>query len=182
MSRLTHLEKFEKFCNRKGTEECWEWLGRLSYKGYGRITWYGKEETTNRVSWKIHKGPIPDGLHVLHKCDNPPCVNPNHLFLGTNDDNVKDKMEKGRHKSISGEEHYSKKFPEKLARGVNHGKRKHPESVRRHEEHPMAKLTFEKAEEIRRYYTENDVTQMNVADLFNVGRTTVQQVIYNKRW
>lgn len=82
-----------------GPDECWVWAGGTSQKGYGKMRCVpgGNYQYTHRVSWAVHNGPIPDGLHVLHHCDNPPCCNPNHLFLGTNDDNVADKMSKNRH-------------------------------------------------------------------------------------
>lgn len=76
---------------------CWVWTRGRHGKGYGLFHVPGKTiQKTHRVSWEMHNGEIPDGLHVLHRCDNPPCVNPEHLFLGTNQDNVDDKVAKGR--------------------------------------------------------------------------------------
>lgn len=72
---------------------CWIWNGPFT-RGYGKA---GKR-WAHRLSWEAFKGQIPEGLHVLHKCDTPPCVNPGHLFLGTHRDNVRDCMAKGRHK------------------------------------------------------------------------------------
>lgn len=74
---------------------CWAWTGRLDDKGYARFE-YGPHQLAHRVSWEIHNGPIPMGLCVLHTCDNPPCCNPAHLFLGTRHDNVRDMDQKGR--------------------------------------------------------------------------------------
>lgn len=81
----------------KGTEnQCWEWVGHRLPKGYGTFG-LGKDSFyAHRVSWIVAYGDIPSGMMVLHKCDNPPCCNPHHLFLGTNDDNMKDRDEKGR--------------------------------------------------------------------------------------
>lgn len=78
---------------------CWIWTGSQTPKGYGYF-WFtgGKWRSAHRASWEIHNGPIPDGLHVLHRCDNPPCVNPAHLFLGTGLDNSRDCYRKGRAK------------------------------------------------------------------------------------
>lgn len=75
---------------------CWLWLGGTNAKGYAHFKYDNVQRRANRFSWEAHKGPIPDGLHVLHSCDNRLCVNPDHLFLGTNQDNVDDKIKKGR--------------------------------------------------------------------------------------
>ncbi len=72
---------------------CWEWQGRRYPTGYGRS---GHQVYSHRRSWEITNGPIPRGLHVLHKCDNPPCVRPDHLWLGTHADNMHDRDRKGR--------------------------------------------------------------------------------------
>jgi len=74
---------------------CWEWQGTRSLQNYGRFT-YRNSRLAHRFSYFIHKGEIPDGQCVLHKCDNPPCVNPDHLFLGDRGVNNKDRNEKGR--------------------------------------------------------------------------------------
>ena len=76
--------------------ECWEWQGAFWSTGYGRAYISGKSVGAHRVVFEIFKGPIPPGFCVLHKCDNPRCCNPAHLFLGTHKDNVKDKVIKGR--------------------------------------------------------------------------------------
>jgi len=75
---------------------CRVYVGSKSNKGYGRIWWNGQLHQAHRISYEVNIGPIPAGKHVLHRCDNPPCVNPEHLFVGTNMDNVQDKIVKGR--------------------------------------------------------------------------------------
>lgn len=78
------------------TQSCWVWTGGKRRKGYGCLEWEGKKRGAHRVSWELHFGPVPDGLHVLHRCDNPPCIRPEHLFLGTNLENHADRVAKLR--------------------------------------------------------------------------------------
>lgn len=80
------------------TNNCWEWSGTNNYR-YGLLRTCGKMVRAHRISWEIHFGTIPAGLHVLHKCDNTLCVNPDHLFLGTHFDNMQDMAKKGRWKN-----------------------------------------------------------------------------------
>lgn len=75
---------------------CWLWLQYRKPKGYGRWCINGVRCYPHRIAFELWKGPIPLGLKVLHKCDNPPCCNPDHLFLGTNLDNIIDSVKKGR--------------------------------------------------------------------------------------
>ena len=78
---------------------CWLWTGTLAGRDQRpRLCFDGKQGYAHRASWLLHRGPIPDGLQVLHRCDTPLCVNPNHLFLGTQLDNVRDAKAKGRHR------------------------------------------------------------------------------------
>lgn len=100
---------------------CWDWSGSKDVRGYGRLNVNNVPELVHRLSWAFHCGPIPEGEQVLHKCDNPPCSNPEHLFLGNHADNVADMWSKGRARPK-----------------VHHG-----------QEHGMAKLTDEQIYEIR---------------------------------
>lgn len=76
---------------------CWLWTAGTTKAGYGQAASAGLNRYAHRVSWRLTHGPVPDGLWVLHKCDNPPCLNPAHLFLGTAKDNAMDREAKGRH-------------------------------------------------------------------------------------
>jgi hypothetical protein len=77
-----------------GPDECWEWTAYRLPAGYG--TFGRPTTTTHRIAWQLTNGPIPEGMFVCHKCDNPPCVNPAHLFVGTQQDNLRDMWSKGR--------------------------------------------------------------------------------------
>lgn len=83
--------------------DCWEWNSRKDKNGYGVFTLNKKPVKAHRYSYELYNGPIINSLHVLHKCDNPSCINPAHLFLGTAADNAKDRNNKGRTKGAAGE-------------------------------------------------------------------------------
>jgi hypothetical protein len=89
----------------RGETACWEWTGSKDRKGYGRLGIAGIPELAHRIAYRLHRGEIPEGAHVCHHCDNPSCVNPMHLFVGTNADNMRDMVEKGRQSHPVGEQH-----------------------------------------------------------------------------
>ncbi len=109
-SSIPIKERFGNFVGLKTPSGCMEWQGYIHKNGYGAIC-SGKRSHSiyaHRAAWEIVNGKIPDGLHVLHKCDNRRCVNVDHLFLGTHDDNMADCVAKGRHSR--GESHYAVKL------------------------------------------------------------------------
>ena len=99
--RKTQLERFPSLIERfmakvEVTHHCWNWVGAKRWVGYGVIGSNGKTPTSSRVAYELFKGEIPDGFCVLHTCDNPACVNPDHLWLGTQSNNIVDMVLKGR--------------------------------------------------------------------------------------
>jgi len=93
-------KRFEKFFIKSEDESCWLWLGTKMTTGYGQFRLSPPKRATvgaHRMSWELYHGPIPDGMYVLHKCDVRACVRPDHLFLGSQKDNVHDMISKGRY-------------------------------------------------------------------------------------
>lgn len=100
--RIPIEQRFLKHFVRGSEVECWLWTGGKQSDGYGAIGVGGrtnKKIGAHRLAWELSNGNIPKGLHVLHKCDNPPCVNPSHLRVGTNLENMQDRGRKGRCKA-----------------------------------------------------------------------------------
>jgi len=145
-------------------DECWEWQSARS-NGYGLLgNWPKSGIYAHRLAYELEHGPIPAGLFVCHDCDNPPCVNPAHLFLGTQADNLADMATKGR-----------------SAIGDRNGSRTHPERVPRGERHPQAKLTSQEAGEIRSLALAGWL-QQDIADAYGVTFSLVSQIKRGVIW
>lgn len=116
---MSMRERFEKRVQRGEKDECWLWLGQINYAGYGIFSpagisgGRGDRAMAHRVAWELENGPIPKGKVICHKCDNPPCCNFNHLFCGTQLDNVKDCISKGRNRGPCGEKSSTAKLTSK---------------------------------------------------------------------
>lgn len=88
--------RFWSRASKPSLNACWEWQGGKTSDGYGASAIRNKSALAHRVAWELANGPIPAGMEVCHRCDNPPCVNPAHLFLGSHADNIRDMFAKGR--------------------------------------------------------------------------------------
>ncbi len=93
---ISLADKIKAGVKRGEPDECWEWQKNRIKRGYGQLGHMGKALMAHRVAWEVAFGPIPEGLQVCHSCDNPPCCNPAHLWLGTQADNNRDMVAKGR--------------------------------------------------------------------------------------
>lgn len=135
------------------TESCWNWTAGVTHNGYGRFKVRGKTRRAHRISLFIATGTYPtDEICVCHKCDNPRCVKPEHLFLGTTSDNLKDRDAKGRLRPV---------------KGVKHG---------------MARLTEEEVTRIRSLYPFSGLTQTAIAETFGISRRMVGNIVSYKNW
>lgn len=148
---IPEIERF--FSSVDKTESCWNWTGYCDANGYSRITIRSELFLGHVLSYLLHYGPIPDKLHVCHSCDNPKCVNPKHLWLGTHQENMKDRNEKGRC-GVSG----------RYGEDIN-----------------TSKLTEEQVREIRSC-VEKGAKQTQMAKRFGVSRSTINSLIKRRTW
>jgi hypothetical protein len=209
--RLSLRDRFALQFTRRGSDGCWTWSGVRDRDGYGKLRDAGKRLRAHRVSYTLHVGPIPDGMFVLHRCDSPPCVNPAHLFLGTNLDNIADRHAKardakglssGRHtkpeRTARGDRNGARLYPERLlrgeklsaimrrvaARGNRNGKHTKPECTPRGERNGAAKLTEAQVAEIRSRYVRGSRDRGVVAlgAEFGVDQSTISAIVRGLAW
>jgi len=137
---------------RRGENECWNYMGHLDKDGYGRIDYGGKKILTHRLIYEFTFGKILNQLQVLHHCDNPRCCNTKHLFLGTQVDNIKDMILKNRHRGAAGE------------------KNSH------------CKLTTKQVIRIKKLYSSGSYTQKNLGIKFKVTQGVISKIIRGELW
>lgn len=145
---------------------CWIWTGGRGRGGYGRIHDRTLKRTVyaNRVSYELVNGPLAEGMHALHRCDNPPCVRPDHLFAGTLKDNHDDMVAKGR--KPKGEQHWSRLHPKLRVRGERQGR---------------AKLNDAAVRDIRRRFA-NGESRLGLANEYGVSWPVVDGVVKRTLW
>ena len=148
------LERFWNKVDIGTPSDCWEWAAAKNSFGHGRFRIGDTVYQAHRLAWQFAYGAIPEGLFVCHHCDNPSCVNPYHLFLGTQKDNMQDAARKGRtaHNSVKGERHGSHK------------------------------LTKDEVLEIRKLLAEGERLQRDIGDKFGVNRRTVSNIKHGNTW
>lgn len=144
-------ETFWKHVDKQG--DCWLWMGALT-NGYGQVHVNNRHGYAHRFSWEFVNGQIPDGMVICHHCDVKRCVNPKHLFIGTQLDNVRDCIAKGRFKS-------------KPLYGSDNG---------------FAKLDEIRVANIRNDYSSGDKSVRGLAAIYGVSKSTIWNVISNKYW
>lgn len=136
---MSVLDRFEKKVNKFGSSGCWIWLACRNREGYGTFSLHGVQ-LAHRVAWQLYKGPIPNDptynkgpyrstpSNVLHNCDNPSCVNPEHLFLGTHAENILDSVIKKRWNRPTGENCHLAKLTSEIVREIRCQKKLSEES------------------------------------------------------
>ena len=150
------VEKFWKYVDKNGPihpvcGQCWVTTASPNV-ARAQIRIRGIKIRVSRVSWEIHNGPAPEGMNILHKCDNPRCVNPDHLFLGTQYDNVRDCIDKGRSRKCHGELH------------------------------SCTHLTEKDIVDIRNVYAEESYSQKSLAEFYGVTQGTIGKIIRRRTW
>lgn len=153
--RGTVAERFWRNVDRSaGDDECWLWTGTTNSYGYGQLSINNRKRVATHIAWELTNGPVPDGLHMCHHCDNPPCVNPSHLFPGTRSDNMQDMQSKGR-----------------ITRNPVKGS-----------DQPNSKLVESDIPIIRNRYAAGGVTTYEIAKDYGVDPAIIQGIIRRKRW
>ena len=145
------IDKFKLYTKETNTN-CIEWIAGKTKDGYGIVNYNGNSKLAHRVSYELFVDKIPKNMCVCHKCDNPSCVNPNHLFIGTHKDNMNDMKLKQRRKNVNC-----------------------------NEKNGRAKLTIEKANKIRLEKSQGK-TLKELALIFNVGISTISRVCRMENW
>lgn len=164
-SQALIVDPIARFWDRVGkTDGCWTWSGQIDPDGYGVLPVRTRPVRAHRFSWTLHYGPIPPGMAVLHRCDNPPCVRPDHLWLGTLGDNNRDRSRKGR-----------------SATGLQAGPHLHPETRPRGERVYGAELTESAVREIRERFRAGE-TCAAMAAAYGVSPSTLENIVRRRTW
>lgn len=170
MRKYTPEERIAAFWNKidqsGGEDVCWLWTGAINSSGYGHFRVADKIRGAHQIVYDLLVAAIPDGLYVLHTCDNRACCNPKHLFLGTHQDNMDDMAQKGRRIRLIGNANPAHQHPE----------------IRQGERNGRAKLTVDEVLDIRRRYAEEHISQTALGKDYGISQTVVSMIVLRKIW
>lgn len=164
ITALPMMDRFREKFDKRGDDECWPWIGTIGKNrgGYGLFKMTdGKQRKAHRMMYELEIGPIPAGRLVCHKCDNPPCVNPAHLFVGTPADNVADMMAKGRNLS---------------------GMTVHPDRAAKGEKNGVSLFTSDEIREIRRAFAAREKKQRELAMIYDTTQSYISAIVRRRPW
>lgn len=166
-SGISEVDRFGEKCEPVPFSGCLIWTAASVPFGYGVFFYEGRQQYAHRVAWQIENGAIPDGLHVLHRCDTPACVSVRHLFLGTLRDNAQDMVKKGRSRGgpPSGDRN-----PMRMYRGLLSGER-----------NGNAKFNRTQIDEIRSAH-ERGETQVSIAARYGVRQSDISRIVRFEAW
>lgn len=163
------IDRFWTKVDRRGPDDCWPWIAGRDALGYGHFFIFRKGARrglrASRVAYAISAGAAPSELFVCHECDNPPCCNPAHLYAGTSDDNIADKLLRNRQ-----------------SKGDTSGARLHPERICRGETSGTSKLKEHQVLQIRALAQDGTLSFSKIGNLFGVSRRAVGLIASKKRW
>lgn len=178
MAKVERQARILRSIERSG--DCWIWSGARNSRGYGSLSFAGKPWKAHRLAYVAFVGDIPDGFHVCHRCDNPSCVNPEHLFVGTASDNMRDMASKGRSGVVPLERHPMRVRPELRSYGDRNGMHTHPEARPSGTRNGRAKLTAEQVEYARR--EAGFRSKSDIARELGVNNTTIGRAVRGELW
>lgn len=163
---IRFIRKLSRVPGQGPTGDCWEWIAGRYEEGYGSFWFAGRSYGAHRIAFWIEHRRWSEKF-ICHRCDNPPCVRPSHLFEGTEADNSADMANKGRAARFTGDNHPSRKYPERVPRG---------------EDHHAARLTTKTVLDIRALYAAGGVQQKDIAKQFGLSARLVGKIVRRESW
>lgn len=161
------ISRFWRKVHKGAADHCWPWVGKRITHGYGCVHVQGAHYAAHRIAYLLAHGRFAPELCVMHTCDNPPCVNPSHLRLGTHATNMADMFKKGRTYRAIGHEHWTHRHPERIARGGAVG---------------GARLSAQDVTCIRRQYAAGGISFRALGLKYNVHAVNIWQIVRRKTW